>query len=78
MPSLSIESMICSYHVYKNSWVPVIDEVLVCHRQGHNFHDPFAVAVHKGTTVVGHVPRCISAMCCTPLVFPMAPELNCD
>ena len=38
-------------------------EVLVCHREGHNFHDPFAVAVHKGTTVVGHVPHCISAMC---------------
>ena len=26
-------------------------------------HDPFAVAVCKGTTVVGHVPRKISAAC---------------
>ena len=65
MPSLNIESMIHGYHVYKNTWVPVVGEMLVYHREGHNFHDPFAVAVQKGTTVVGHVPRCISAMCYT-------------
>ena len=28
-------------------------------------HDPFAVAVHKGSTIVGHVPRYISVMCYT-------------
>ena len=28
-----------------------------------NHHDPFAVMVCKETTVVGHVPRKISAVC---------------
>ena len=43
--------------------MPVIDEVLVCEREQHNIHDPFAVAVYKGSTIVGHVPRRIAAMC---------------
>ena len=49
----------------RGSWVPAVGEILVCHREGYNFYDPFAFAVHKGTMVVGHVPRCISAMCYT-------------
>ena len=45
--------------------MPVICEVLVCERERHNIHDPFAVAVYKGSiaTVVGHVPQRIAAMC---------------
>ena len=45
--------------------MPVIYEVLVCEREQHNIHNPFAVAVYKGSiaTVVGHVPRCIATMC---------------
>ena len=36
----SRESSIRGYQVY---WTPVIDEVLVCERERHNIHDPFAV-----------------------------------
>ena len=43
--------------------MPVIDEVLVCQREQHNIHDPFAVAVYKGSTIVGHIPQRIAAMC---------------
>ena len=42
----------------------IIGEVLVCHRDTRNRHDPFVVATCKGTTVVEHVlPRRISSIC---------------
>ena len=41
----------------------VIGEVLVCHHDTQNHHDPFAVATCTGTTVVEHVPRRISSIC---------------
>ena len=40
---MGIESSIRDYHVYRSIWTPVIDEVLVCERERHNIHDPFAV-----------------------------------
>ena len=30
--------------------MPVIYEVLVCEREQHNIHNPFAVAVYKGSS----------------------------
>ena len=51
------------HHVYKDFWVPIEGEVLQCSRETSNWHDPFAVAILKDGTVVGHVPRKISAMC---------------
>ena len=39
MSAIGIESSIRGYHEY---WTPVIDEVLVCERERHNIHDPFA------------------------------------
>ena len=56
-------TVIRGYHVYEEVWSSVIGEVLVCRRDTRNRHDPFAVATCKGTTVVGHVPRRISAIC---------------
>ena len=61
--SFTIDSMIRGYHVYKDVWSSFIGEVLYCRRDIRNHHDPFAVAMCKGTTVVGHVPRKISAVC---------------
>ena len=63
MDSFTVESVIRRYHVYEEVWSSVIGEVLVCRRDTRNRHDPFAVATCKGTTVVGHVPRRISAIC---------------
>ena len=34
------------YHIYE-VWSSVIGEVLVCHRDTQNHHDPFAVATCK-------------------------------
>ena len=58
--SFTMDSMIRGHHVYKDIWSSFI-KVLYCQRDVRNYHDPFVVAVCKGTTVVGHVPRKISA-----------------
>ena len=65
MSTITIDSSIRGHHVYRGVWTPVIYQVLICKRERHNIHDLFAVAVHKESTVVGHVPRHISAMCHT-------------
>ena len=51
--------------MYKSVGTPVIGELLVCKQEQHNIHDPFAVAVYKGSIIVGHISRRISAMCHT-------------
>ena len=40
------ESVIIGYHIYEEVWPGVIGEVLVCHRDTRNRHDPFAIAIH--------------------------------
>ena len=52
----------------------MIGEELVCRRDTRNLYDPFAVATCKGTTVVGHMPRWISAIC---YVFLRNPDMLC-
>ena len=48
--------------MYKDVWGAAEGEVLPCAREG-NIQDPFAVAVKKSSTTVGHVPRKVSAIC---------------
>ena len=37
----TVESVIRGYHIYKEVWSSVIrGEVLVCHHDTQNFHDP--------------------------------------
>ena len=61
--TFSVEAMIRGYHVYKDIWTAVVNEQLRCQREPYNTSDPFAVAVVKDDTTVGHVPRKISAIC---------------
>ena len=67
--SFSVNSMIRRYHIYRDIWEsPTTGEELVCEREIGNPKDTLAVAVMKrigGTdsTVIGHVPRKISALC---------------
>ena len=51
MDSFTVKSVIRGYHIYEEVWSSVIGEVLVCHCNTRNCHDPFAVATCKGTTV---------------------------
>lgn len=49
--------------MYQSVWEPSYGEILMCEREPGNRMDPFAVAVIKNGTTVGHVPRMISASC---------------
>ena len=43
--AFSVESMVRSYHEYKNAWNA--HEILSCEREVGNIHDIFAVAIKK-------------------------------
>ena len=70
-----VESCIHGSHVSKDFWTPLINEVLVCAQGNENPHDPYAVAVKKGSLVVGHVPRkfqlCARCFCELELLQPL-------
>ena len=58
-----VQAMVQGYHIYQNIWNAACDgELLNCKRQIGNSHDPSAVAVKKGTTVIGYVSRIISTI----------------
>ena len=59
----TIESCVRGYHIYQSRWTAVIGEELTCRREPANASDPFAVAVVKGSEIVGHVPRFYSCIC---------------
>ena len=63
MSTFFTESVIRGHHVYKDIWIPVTGEELICQHEIGNLRDPFAVSVLKGATIVGHVPHRISAIC---------------
>ena len=60
---LTVESRVRGLHVYKDTWTPSVGEELPCKRETGNDKDRYAVAVMRGDTIVGHVPRKISAAC---------------
>ena len=63
MHVFSIDSCVRGHHVYKDIWSPTAGEELACARENSNTKDPYAVAVTRDSTVVGHVPRKLSAAC---------------
>ena len=63
MESVEIVSCVMGHHIYQATWKPKACEKLECCREEDNLHDPYAVAMKKGETIVGHVPRKILAAC---------------
>ena len=63
--SCVVEAMIRGDHEYQSIREPEFGEHLLCIREPSNVCDPYAVAVTKpdSSTVVGHVPRKLSAIC---------------
>ena len=60
-----VVAMVCGYHVYKDVWEACVGVSLRCKFEpGGNPHDPYAVSVLKGETIVGHLPRFVSSICC--------------
>ena len=60
---LAVDSCIRGHHIFKNIWTPAIGEQLPCRREIGNNKDWNAVAILRDCTMVGHVPRKISAAC---------------
>ena len=64
-----IESAVRGFHVYKDTWTPVLHEDLRTRQELGNTEDRYAVAVVKEAPLssdgitVGHVPREISRTC---------------
>ena len=69
--SLAINSVLRGYHVYKDFWDAATGEILRCHEERTNIHDPFDVAIIKDDSVVGHVPQKIFTLC--SLTIPRKP-----
>ena len=63
MSSFLVESVVRGYHVYKDIWDAVVGQEFPCKPEDGNRVDPFAVAVVRGDTVIGHVQRKISSIC---------------
>ena len=63
--SFTVDSAIRGHHIYKTIWMPQLDETLSCEAEPGNIHNPYAVAVKRTSdnTIVGHVPRKVSAVC---------------
>ena len=61
--TLSVEAMVCGYHVYQEIWHAALGEQLSCKREPGNRKDPFAVAVVRALVTVGHLPKKISSVC---------------
>ena len=61
--SFSIESNVRGHHVFKSVWTPTEGELLTVNPEPGNEFDRYALAVCKGETVVGHMPREISQIC---------------
>ena len=58
-----MESCVRGFHVNKDIWIPATGEVLSCKGEDGNIMDPYAIAIMKGSEIIGHVPRKISAAC---------------
>ena len=65
--SHTIESAVRGFHVYREVWIPYVNQVLQTRQEVGNSKDPYAVAVVKssdtGEIIIGHVPREISRLC---------------
>ena len=62
LQSFSYEYVVRGYHIYQTVWDAQNGENLPCRRELSNLHDPFAVAVVKNSTTVGHVPKKVCSL----------------
>ena len=60
---LTVDSVIRGYHIYIDTWVSIIGEILFCEQELGNKEDRFAAAVLTHDNIIGHVPRTISRIC---------------
>ena len=62
--TFQLDSVVCSYHVYKDIWTTIYGEELQCAREVGNMQDLYAIGIVKeGTGTVGHLPKKVSTFC---------------
>ena len=71
-----VESCVQGFHIYANIWSPTVGDVLNCERECRNPSDLYAVAIKNGASVIGHVPRKLSAAC--SLFLSLGGTMNCE
>ena len=49
------------YHIYGDIWSPNVGDILNCEQESGNPNDLYAIAIKNGASVIGHVPRRLSA-----------------
>ena len=57
---LEVSSFLTGYHVFRNSQIPFVGEVLSCRIEPSNIVDKYAVAVSNKDEVVGHLKKVTS------------------
>ena len=63
MDTHAVDSCVRGFQVYSDRWTPALGEILVCEIEDGNASDSYAVAIKKGSEIIGHVPRKIPAAC---------------
>ena len=58
-----VDSCVCGYHFYGDILTPSVSDLFACEVEDDNSYDENAVAIKDGATVIGHVPRKLSATC---------------
>ena len=76
METHEVVSCVRGFHVYGDIWTPSVGEILICERESENPSDLYAVAIKKGSEVVGHMPRKMSAAC--SLFLQLRGALHCE
>ena len=71
-----VESCVRGYHIYSDIWNPDVGDILNCERESGNRIDSYAVAIKSGASVIGHVPRKLSAAC--SLFLSLGGTINCE
>ena len=63
MDTHAVDSCVRGFQVYSDRWTPALGEILVCEIEDGNASNSYTVAIKKGSEIIGHVPRKISAAC---------------
>ena len=59
----AVNSCVRGFHVYYDRWTPYLGEFFMCKSEGKNANGLYTVAIKKGSEIIGHMPREISAAC---------------
>ena len=60
---VTIDSVIKGYHIYKDFWESYTGEVLKCHYDAHNHHNPLAFWVTKAVALTRTANQFFSEHC---------------